>query len=545
MALPAAIDPEVAVGNEAQKDHLRGLVAACAQFAPRDRAFHIAQIENGETTEDKINFYIQAAKLREQVLQNVPPHKRPAILNKINSVLDEHTGEGRGIKLQRLEEIGQAIELFRSDQTLLRHKMWRSQHLPSELGNQVLKTLISDDLERFNREYEQVFTPKFWGKIYGVFSRDFPEFVKSFPYPEEADFLEAFTSLEELPKFLVKLKTAAEKDTKKMLKSFFNKKAAAGYLEKLQIISSKDPEKIVHFLHELCEEREKNRREAQSILAWAEKLALAGELEAARSEVEIVQKRFGDVAIKGGGGIIEHLSWDLEKKAKKAKLEEKKAKLKDQRKERLMIGIDSALKRENFDGARILARQLQDLDHEEGEKAFQRIEDTEESQEQVVIQEGEESKENMSEGRRESIKFYEGTMEMLKGVMEEAEKMHIGANDEKWWCDLNRQKLLRDRGLYEKYRDLNNGDPFMPSTKQAGGFRFRWFDFKAGNRLNFENAKSGNIYLGRLKQSGYGLVVLAGVFSMNWQNPKDPIFTPQKMLEIVKRKLSELKGEVV
>ncbi len=548
MVEPAQIIQQTELIDEAQKEYLKRLVESCGYFSPRDRSFHLSQIEEGITTEEKINFYMQAAQLREEILQNVSAHKRPIILNQINAVLDESLGESRGLKLQRLEEIGRAIRDFQENKTLLRHKLFRTQNLPGGLGNDVLKVLMAEDEERFHHEYELVFTPKFWGRVYGLFSRDYPNVVKSFAYKTEEDFLKTFTSLDELPGFLINLKSAAEKDVKESVKSFFSAEKSKKYLDRFSLISSKDPDKIVDFLHFLCKEKEKNKGEAREIFAWAEKLALQGKLKEAKSEIEIIQKRFGKNAIKELGlhGFIGHLALDLEAEEK---AEKKKAVTKKQKTERLLGGIEACLAQKDFSGADILVDQLKKWDEFKAASEKKRITKIkeEDAKPNEAANDNEGNLENVSMEKKLKIEFLERSREHMHQVIEMCKKLGVPEEDPKYWGVegiRNRVKILRDMGKYDLYKGFNDDDPHVPSTEQAGGFKFRWLDLRTGPNLTRQTAESGIGFLKQFKEgTGYELAVLAGAFSVNWKNPDDPVFTPGEMLSKIEGELTRVKGQ--
>ena len=557
------------------QNHLPQTSAADKLWNLQDARQRLAQGESVEALKQKYEFYDGIAVLRDQMLAHIPSEKRGPVLQAIQEIISVRTnGKGRDLKKEKIESIKQAVELFLQEQTLRRHKIWRTQHLPP-LGVQVYKALLAEDAMRFKTEYENVFTKDFWSGIYGIFSKDFPNVVKSFPYPTENDFLSSFTHLDELKKFLENLKKSALADAKENVKAFFSEAEEGALLGQLNGIPIQKPADMVKHLHTLYDKKAKHQEEAKKSFESIQKLSREGYFEAAHSEKEALEKKFGKKAIAAMGGqrFIDRLMVDvaqerrLEKEAKaakgiqKIKIEKKlesqrtgqenreaQAKLsqaeKEEKTKELNSQLEECLAKNDFTGARSVARRLQGIDVQVATKAIKRInEATKASSQETEIQK---PALEPSLEKQKKIAFYEQCISHMKKVLEQCSLLGIPKDDPSFWGlegVKNRVEWLRKNGLYETYKKFNASDPHVPSTAQAGGFRFRWLDIKTGPNLSGGSADAGVGFLKRFNESGYQLAVLAGAFSVNWKGGSDPVHAPGKVLQIIQGELGKVRGE--
>lgn len=540
----------------------------------QDARKRLAQGESVDDLMQKYEFYDGIAVLREQILTNIPQEKQRLILQKIHEIIDERTnGMGRELKRGKLESIKVAVDLFFQEQTLRRHKLWRTQHLPP-LGVQVYKALLAKDSERFKKEYEDVFTKEFWGGIYGIFSKDFPGVVNAFPYPTENDFLSDFQNIDELKKFLENLKKSAVEDAKQNLKEFFSVEEAKKLQDQLNGIPANKPADTVKYLHRLHDQKVKYIEEAKNGFERTKKLSFTGDYEATYSELETLEKKFGKGVMKDLGQVRfkYQLLVDLAnerrlkkeaksaKGAKKIKIEKKiesqrkgkeylaaKEKLskaeKAEKAKELNVQLDKYLSINNFIGARAVAHRLQRVDSDEASQAMKRV--NEEAQKDSNTKKEPKESEDTSVEKQKKVDFLELCIEHMKKVMEHCNTLGIPKDDPDFWgLDgiKNRVEWLRKNGMYETYKKFNSSDPHVPSTAQAGGFKFRWLDLKTGTSLTGSSAEAGTKFLKRFNDSGYQLAVLAGAFSMNWKGASDPVYAPEKYMRLIQEELNNVKA---
>ena len=564
-----------------QQEAIEAFIQSLPHASQEDKAWNLQdaqkRLAQGESIEDlkqKYEFYDGIAIIRDQMLANIPSDKRRPVLQQIQEIIEVRTnGMGREMKREKVESIKQAVELFLQEQTLRRHRVWRTQHLPP-LGVQVYKALLAKDADRFKYEYEDVFTKDFWSGIYGIFSKDFPNVVKAFPYPTENDFLAAFTSLDELKKFLENLKSSAASDVKDNLSEYFSEEESKKLLGQLNAGSLNKPADLVKFLHQLHDKKVKNRDEAKRDFENLRKINASGDFEAAHSELESLEKKFGKGVMKALGQqrfryslMVDYAREQrLKKEAEKAKgsqklkLEKKleaqknteaskeaKEKLtKSEREEKTKVlntEIDECLGKNDFIGARAAARRLQRVDNDAAVQAIKRI--NEEAQKDS--KEREQPKESVDTSAEKQIKveFLERCIEHMKKVIDQCNVLGVPKDDPAFWgMDgvKNRVAWLQKNGLYETYKKFNDSDPHVPSTAQAGGFRFRWLDLKTGSNLTAGSAESGIKFLKRFDDSGYQLGALAGAFSMNWKGGSDPVYAPEKYMRMIQEELNNVKG---
>ncbi len=527
-----------------------------------------------EKLKEKYVFYDRIAAVRDQILQNIPAEKRGVILGEINKIVDESMGSRRYLKMEKLQRVEQVILDFLRDQTLLKHKLWRTHSPPSDVGTQILKVLITEDDERFKKEYEAVFTPKFWDGIYGIFSKDCPHVVKAFPFLTENDFLSGFMSLDQLKGFLENLKNSAQEDAKHMLRDFFSDSDTQKQLSKLNALSLQKPARIVKFLHEIHGQKENHRLEAKQLLARAQSRHLSGDCQAAKSEIDALEKKQGKNVIRAIGGqkFMSQLFVDLanEERIKKeiksargvrkeklrhkltaskkgkveAEFDEKDEAKKEKQVQDISVAIKECLGRNDFSGARAAARRLRNLDRQKENQEIKKINEAlRKSKEEEDTDES--KKVDISIEKQKKIKFLEKCIEHMKKVFEQCDMLGIPKDDPNFWGIpgiRGRVAWLKKNGMFETYKKFNASDPHVPSTAQAGGFKFRWLDLKMGTSLTISSAESGIGFLDRFKESGYALAALAGAFSINWKGVSDPVYSPVKFMSLVRDELGRVKG---
>ncbi len=138
-----------------EKQILENLVySAGSIFTIEDRQWHLEQIEKGETTEEKIQFYIWAAEQRTEILQNTPKEKRKEVAEIIEKLLNQHSGDKREqIKGESLDRMKEAVSQFRENQDLVRTKTQKLRNLPAGFETRIwerfmgrLETETSGDL---------------------------------------------------------------------------------------------------------------------------------------------------------------------------------------------------------------------------------------------------------------------------------------------------------------------------------------------------------------------------------------------------------------
>ena len=574
-------EAELELQISGQQEAIEVFIQSLPHASPEDKAWNLQdaqkRLAEGESIEDlkqKYAFYDGIAVLRDQMLANISPEKRRPVLQQIQDIIEVRTdGTGREMKREKIETIKQAVELFLKEQTLRRHRVWRTQHLPP-LGVQVYKALLAKDADRFKSEYEDVFTKDFWSGIYGIFSKDFPSVVKAFPYPTENDFLSAFTSLDELKNFLENLKNSAENDVKTNVSEFFSEEEAKALLERLKNVKLQKPADLIKLLHEVHDTKVKKTEDAKRSFENLRRLNISRDFEAAYSELESMEKKFGKGVMSGLGqqrfrdGLMvdyareQKLKKEAEKAkgAKKLKIEKKieeqknteasretKEKLtkaeKEEKSKTLNTQIDECLERNDFIGAKAAVRRLERVDQEASNQAMKRI--NEEAQKDSKEREKPAESIDTSFEKQMKVEFLERCIEHMKKVLDQCNVLGIPKDDPAFWgMDgvKNRVAWLQKNGLYETYKKFNGSDPHVPSTAQAGGFRFRWLDLKTGQRLTASSAESGIKFLKRFKDSGYQLAVLAGAFSMNGKGGSDPVYSPEKYMRMVQEELNNVKG---
>ncbi len=513
---------------------------------------------------DKYWFYDEMAFLRDQILQNVPLEKRSHVLNEINGILNESLGHQRYLKLARMKEVLKAVEVFRRDQSLLRHKMWRAEHHLGQ-GVRVLKILISEDQARFKKEYEGVFTSKFWGNVYGLFSRDYPNFVRSFPFSTEEELLLRFKGYDELGRFLTGMKSSAEKDVINFLGEFFSDSDQARYISEAKGISDQSPEKMVLFLHKLHDAKEKNKDQAKEGFARVGRLASSGDVGAALSEWDSLTKKFGSHLGRslGVAKFIRELEvTHSDEERIKNELKTAKGKKKDQLREKLKkvdptsleldrpsdssqkekqildieSDINSCLSRNDFGSARSAARRLRGLDSARYSKEIDQIRWLEKKHREEPDSDVDSEDVDMSTERQTKRLFYDKCLYHMEQVSKKCSELKIPDDGPEFWGIegvRNRVKRLKDMGKFSDYKRFNASDPHVPSTEQAGGFKFRWLDLKTGTSLTGASAQAGIKFLDRFKDSGYELAALAGAFSINWRSSDDPVYSPREFVRVI------------
>ncbi len=132
-----------------EKAALENLVYSAAVFTQKDRQWHLEQIKNGETDTEKIEFYIWAADQRAEILSSVPKEKREQISEIIEKLLDQHAGTNREkVKGSSLEEMKEAVLLFRRNQDLVKTKTQKLRNLPPGFETRIWERFM----DRFETE---------------------------------------------------------------------------------------------------------------------------------------------------------------------------------------------------------------------------------------------------------------------------------------------------------------------------------------------------------------------------------------------------------
>ncbi|MCK5461331.1 hypothetical protein KAI58_05095 [Candidatus Gracilibacteria bacterium] len=133
---------------EEPKQKLHSLVESCTEFSSEDKAFHLQQIETGETNEDKIKFYIEAAKKRTEIVRNAPEDKKGFVLEEINKLLNQSShGNREQVKGKQLQSMQKSLDQFLENQKIVKEKTQRLHYLPSGVENRIW--------ERFMKRLEE------------------------------------------------------------------------------------------------------------------------------------------------------------------------------------------------------------------------------------------------------------------------------------------------------------------------------------------------------------------------------------------------------
>lgn len=118
-------------------------------FSSKEQNWHLSQIKNKETDEEKISFYIWAAKQRIEILKNAPKSKKDQIEASITKLLDQSTGGDREmIKGKPLEDMKAAILQFRENQSVVQDRTRKISHLPAGFEKKVWERFM----DRFDNE---------------------------------------------------------------------------------------------------------------------------------------------------------------------------------------------------------------------------------------------------------------------------------------------------------------------------------------------------------------------------------------------------------
>lgn len=158
--------------TEESKQKLISLVGSCADFSAEDKFFHLQQIEKGETDEEKVSFYIEAAEKRAEIVRNAPEDKKEFVLEEINKLLNQSSrGNREQAKGKPLESMQKSLDQFLENQKIVKEKTQRLSYLPSGLENRIwdrfMKRLeketsgniLSPELmEKFRKSVETTFT---------------------------------------------------------------------------------------------------------------------------------------------------------------------------------------------------------------------------------------------------------------------------------------------------------------------------------------------------------------------------------------------------
>ena len=547
-------------------------------WAKEDSIKLLNEGESISELEKKYQFYNQMAKVRDQIINKVPNHKKLEILEFINDILDEKFQIiDRAQKSKFLHEIEDLVENFSETQNLSRFRTHTNLNV-GPVSQKIFDILDSENWEKFKELYENIFTKDFWNATMKMIPPDFPNFTAVFNFRTEEDFLKKM-SFEDLKNFPKLLKKSALTDADEITSEFFSEKDKAAELREIKNTDMKDLSKILNTLSGIHKKREKKEFQAKADLAFTKKLFFKKRTKESFSEAENLKKNFGDKIFKdlGENNFWNRLKVDrsevkrLEKEIKTTKNKETKEKLTKQlhkfiggeisaadqnksdnknfkqKKSEILSEINFYRRHGQLQQAKSAAERLKMYDKMQANREIKRINEEMKKKADSDEDKDAENKKNQSPesaDKTKKIEFFEKCIEHARKVMEACEQIGIPKDAHDFWKQegiKNRVTWLKEKNLWEKYCKFNASDPNVPKQTQAGGFRFRWMDAK-GSELTFGRAESGIKYMNRYKESGYPLAALAGAFSINWKSNSSPVYTPQEFISRVQVQLSVLRA---
>ena len=128
-------------------------------------------IEDFDTLEEKLVFYLETAQKKHRILARVPNHKKAEVAQRLEQILNAPSGGRRNQKTEQLDDAIRALDLFEANQKLVETQVQQIQHLPSGLKDRIWQRFYSkfeqdttgdilnpDLMENFRQSVQTTFT---------------------------------------------------------------------------------------------------------------------------------------------------------------------------------------------------------------------------------------------------------------------------------------------------------------------------------------------------------------------------------------------------
>lgn len=482
---------------------------------------------------EKYVFYDRMAKIREDILKNVSPQKRPAVHKIIDELLNQSTqGRGREIKAESMKRIEKICREYASNKSLLRFTLERFE---GEVGKRVYNILNQEDRAPYEKYYARVFTPEFWHlwENASLTPQEFPHIRSEFLYFSPLD-LQQHVTLDEVKKIPPAFYKALIEEVNDTFRNgvfpLAEKKKAVAEFKKLK------PTDLYDGLLKLLSLRQRQEKsQVQFLLQRAELEGLIREQkkEAAQKKLEFLVATYGEKVAGSYKTKIESLLTETTKeKASGKNLSEKPdaSEILRDIKHNIFTGTEESLTQARRD-----TRKLGFIDPREATRQQELID----RKLQTLKGSNESQKKNDKQAelgleKQMKIKFIDGCIEHARRTKEAAAELGIPTDHPDFWSPegcKNRVKWLKGNGKWDEYAKLNAQDKNIPSQKK-GSMHYRWLDLRTGSNLTAGKAEQGLKYLDRYKDSGYRIAALGAGFSVDWKSYGSPTYDPDRFIDM-------------